>query len=151
MERKPIYQAVISLEPFTIKEFKDFKSARKVESYAIIKKTFKQLHTTSYGNEYEIFNYSFLNIVEDLTKPLIVNNWGIEDIYEGYFAVKKELTDTGESVWWGASNIYSISDPNGELRTKSFASPEEAVENLIVFSKYQNWNEYETINPSKNK
>jgi len=152
MERKPIYLAVTSIEPFIAKEFKDFKSAKKVESFAIIKKTFKRIHTTYSGNEYAIFNYSFLNVVEDLTKPFIINNWSIEDVYDGYFDSKKSVENGHiEVTSWNTWNDYKISDPNGELRTKYFESPEEAINNLVLFSKYRNWEDYELINPPKNK
>lgn len=144
MERNPIYLAVISIEPYVAKEYKNFKSAKQVESLAIIKKVFKGMHITFSRNEYEMFNYSFLNVVESLPKPFIINEWSIEDVYEVYWDCKRSVTDTYTSENWDTWNDYKISDPNGELRTKSYHDPESAIKDLILFSKYQNWAEYES-------
>lgn len=144
MERKPFYQAVISLEPFLVKEFKDFESAKKVGCIPIIKKIYAGKHTTRYGNDYEKFNYTFHVDFEQITTSFSINNWSIEDVHEGYCGAKHRVEKGNIKVTIFESwNDYSISDPNGELRIKSFLTPKEAMINLVIFSKYDNWAEYE--------
>jgi hypothetical protein len=143
MKRKPIFQAVIALDPFVVKQFKSFDTACNVDCLYIIKKEFVRTHITLSGGEYDIFNYSFLNKYQ-LSTPVVINKWCIEDIYPGHYgrSVRYEghVKITNYSVW----NVYSISDPFGELRDKSFATPKEAIENLILFSKHSSWPEFES-------
>jgi len=148
MERKPIFQAVISLKPFFVKEFKDFKSANNIDSLFIVKKMYKQTHITRNGNEYDMYNYSLHGDNELITKSLFIRKWSIEDIYEGYWSYS-ELVEKGniKVTTWGTWNDYLISDPNGELRKKSFKDLEEAIKSLILFSKYKNWENYESKKP----
>ena len=137
MDKKPIYQAVISLEPFLLKEYKDFKSACQIDCIFIIKKMCIETHTTYSGNKYEIYNYSFLD-KKNKGISFTIRKWSIVEIYDGYFGSQEKKS----SIRWSAWNDYLICDPDGELRRIKFATPQEAIENLELFSRYQNWGVY---------
>ncbi|MBN1188103.1 MAG: hypothetical protein JXB49_37860 [Bacteroidales bacterium] len=147
MERKPIYQAVISLKPFLFKEYKDFKSAKVVDSLIIIKKMYKRTHVTSAGNEYDIFNYSLHSDTEFMSKSFYIRKWSIEDIYEGYWGYWERVEKDGPKYSiWDVWNDYSFADPNGELRRKSFRNPENAIKYLISISIYKDWADFGSQN-----
>ena len=145
MGKKTIYQGVVSIELFLVKEFKDFKSANQVECIFIIKKMYVETHTIYSGNKYEIYNYTFFD-KNQKSMSFFVKKWSIEEIYDGYFG-SQEIKISGYPVTkWSDWNDYLISDPNGELRRLPYTSPKEAISNLVLFSKYQDWAEYELEN-----
>lgn len=144
INRKPIYQAVVSIEPFSVKEYKNFGSAKNVSCILIIKKIYAGKHTTMYGNDYEIFNYSFHIDFEQTTTSFSINNWSIEDIYEGYCGAKHRLEEGNiEVTTFESWNDYMLCDPSGELRKLSFSHPKDALKKLQVISRYNNWADFE--------
>jgi hypothetical protein len=145
MERKPIYQSVVSLEPLVIREFISFKKAQQIDSIAIIKKEFREIYKTHFGREHDLYNYFFLErkSFEEENITYCIENWSIEDIYEGHFGEVVSREENYESIDWAVGNYYIICDQNGEVRKISFESPEEALIYLRLLSKYKGWAEFD--------
>ncbi len=142
MSKKDIYQAVLSIIPFRIKEYISFEKAVSADCLFVIRKIFNAKHTTSSKNDYLIYNYQFIN-TDQKTYELSINDWKIEEIEEGYFALEKIKLSSFWGDKWGVWNTYLISDPAGELRRKSFELPEVAIHALVNFSKFSSWNDFE--------
>lgn len=131
MDRKPIYQAVVSIEPYTIREFKDFESAREMSCILIIKKIYIGKHTTRYGNDYDNFNYTFHIDLDNISTSFSINNWSIEEIHEGYCGTKHRVEKGDINVTaFDSWNDFVLSDPDGEVRTIYFRQPENALKKI---------------------
>jgi hypothetical protein len=139
MDRKPSYQAVISIEPFCIKEYKNFDSAFQVNPLVVIKKMY--IKTVNHSiDSYEIFNYGLFSnkFKSQFESSFILDNWSIEEIYEGYFHGYQKDGKTG-SIRFSAWNEFIFADPSGEIRRIHFASPDEGLKQLLVLSEYNSW------------
>lgn len=143
MERKPIYQAVVSIEPLVVREFISFESAQKRDCIVLIKKSFGGIYKTHSGREYDLYNYSFLDrkSIGDKSITYGIENWNIEDIYQGHYGEVVTSAVDLELIDWAVGNYYIISDQNGEVRKISFESPEEALKYLRFLSKHNTWRE----------
>jgi hypothetical protein len=138
MKKKDIFLAVLSIEPYLVSEYIDFESACRVDCLFIIKKVFVRIHTTKYGNDSQIFNFSFLG-KNQVDYPIEKDGWRIEEISNGYFGPNKKQNVSN----WDVYNDYLISDPNGELRKIKFSNPKDAIIDLVAFSKFPSWSDLE--------
>jgi hypothetical protein len=146
MERKPIYQAVVTIDPYFVREFKDFESAKKIDSEIIIRKMFYKTYLTTARREHDLYNYYLLDNKSDKEDEIIfsINDWNIEEIYPGYFGAIQERPETFS---YAVRNNYILSDRNGEIREEPFMLPEYALKFLKLISKFLTWSEYDKSKP----
>lgn len=130
------YAIDVSLNPIKVATFE---SAIKMNPAYIVMAKFSFTHTTSYGNDYQIFNYSFLDKDKKEIKPNF-GKWVITAIHKGRFIVRHK----GNTTWWGDGVSIDFNDPFGELKTiPPIFSIKELCEFIRVIIKFKSWAEYE--------